>query len=110
MGTVLPLRPIEGCDRLPVISAPLAEGDPDGPLKLQAAFTTYDRAGYDYGLSYNESIELPLDVVTSKWIRDGIASRGEIQQVRGPPARKNKREQPPCESHATAIQFGFGAC
>ena len=41
-------------DRLPVIPVPLADGDPDVPLDLQAAFTTtYDRAGYDYALDYH---------------------------------------------------------
>jgi hypothetical protein len=56
--------------RLPVIPIPLAEGDPDVPLDLQAAFTTtYDRAGYDYAVDYRRPSDPPLDPATAEWAR-----------------------------------------
>ena len=57
-------------DQLPVIPIPLAGGDPDVPLDLQAAFTTtYDRAGYDYALDYRRAVEPPLDTTVADWAR-----------------------------------------
>jgi hypothetical protein len=57
-------------DRLPVIPVPLAVGDPDVPLDLQAAFTkTYDRSGYDYSLDYSLPVEPPLEASLSEWVR-----------------------------------------
>ncbi len=47
--------------RLPTIPIPLDGDDPDVMLDLQAAFdTTYDRAGYDYSIRYDEPIAPPL--------------------------------------------------
>ena len=47
--------------RLPTIPIPLAEGDPDVSLDLQAVFdTTYDRSGYDYALNYTKPTEPTL--------------------------------------------------
>lgn len=41
--------------RLPKIPIPLAGGDPDVWLDLQAVFSTvYDRSGFDYALRYNQ--------------------------------------------------------
>ena len=57
-------------DRLPVIPVPLADGDPDVPLDLQAAFTTtYDRSGYDYSLNYDSAVNPPLEAAASEWVR-----------------------------------------
>ena len=54
--------------RLPTLPIPLADGDPDVPLDLQAVFTTvYDRAGYDYGLDYRRPVEPPLAEADSAW-------------------------------------------
>lgn len=45
---------------LPKISVPLAEGDNDVALDLQAAATAvYDRAGYDYSLRYDQPLLPP---------------------------------------------------
>ena len=47
---------------MPCIPIPLSAGDPDVSLDLQNVFaTTYDRAGYDYAIHYDRSIEPPLD-------------------------------------------------
>ena len=47
--------------RLPTIPIPLDGDDPDVTLDLQTAFeTTYDRAGYDYSIRYDEAIAPPL--------------------------------------------------
>jgi hypothetical protein len=55
---------------LPAIPVPLAEGDSDVPLDLQAAFaTTYDRAGYDYALDYRRPVEPPLEPPAAEWVR-----------------------------------------
>jgi hypothetical protein len=63
-------------DRLPVIPIPLAAGDPDVPLDLQAAFTTtYDRCGYDYALDYRLPVEPPLEPSASDWVRSVAAKQ-----------------------------------
>ena len=62
-------------DPLPTLPIPLAQGDPDVPLDLQAAFTTtYDRAGYDYSLDYSADVqpELPADV--APWLKSRPAT------------------------------------
>jgi hypothetical protein len=47
---------------MPCIPIPLSSGDPDANLDLQSVFaTTYDRAGYDYAIHYDRSIEPPFD-------------------------------------------------
>ena len=54
---------------LPRIPIPLADGDPDVTLDLQAVFTmTYDRAGYDYALHYDRAVEPPLDANRLEWV------------------------------------------
>ena len=56
-------------DRLPVIPVPLAGGEPDVSLDLQAAFTkTYDRSGYDYALNYRRPVEPPMDASGADWV------------------------------------------
>jgi len=54
--------------RLPVIPIPLAIDDREVTLDLQAVFdSVYDRAGYDYSLNYQTSVEPPLNEEESKW-------------------------------------------
>ena len=60
--------------RLPKIPIPLAEGDPDVSLDLQAVFdTTYDRSGYDYSLNYKKPVEPPLTESQSAWVAEMLA-------------------------------------
>ena len=55
--------------RLPVILIPLADGDADVPLDLQAVLDdTYDRSGYDYALKYGEAVEPPLSELRIQWV------------------------------------------
>ncbi len=62
--------------RLPAIPIPLAEGDPDVSLDLQAIFdTTYDRAGYDYALNYTKPIEPTLSETQQAWVVEMLAKR-----------------------------------
>jgi hypothetical protein len=63
-------------DRLPIIPVPLAEGEPDAALDLQAAFTTtYDRAGYDYALNYRRAVAPPLDSANALWVSSLVDGR-----------------------------------
>jgi hypothetical protein len=56
---------------LPTVSIPLAEGDSDVPLDLQAAFSTvYDHAGYDYSLSYDQDVDPPLSESDATWVQN----------------------------------------
>ncbi|MEZ6130029.1 MAG: DUF4058 family protein [Planctomycetaceae bacterium] len=60
--------------RLPVIPIPLAIDDVEVPLDLQAVFdSVYDRAGYDYSLSYRTPVEPPLNEDESKWAEGLLA-------------------------------------
>ena len=60
--------------RLPTIPIPLAEGDPDVSLDLQAIFdTTYDRSGYDYALNYQKPVEPPLTESQQAWVAEILA-------------------------------------
>ena len=55
--------------RLPVIPIPLAIDDREVMLDLQEVFNSvYDRAGYDYSLSYQTSVEPPLNEAESNWV------------------------------------------
>ncbi len=55
--------------RLPIIPIPLAEGDPDVPLDLQAVFeSTFDRAGFDCILKYTKPIDPPLTEQQQEWV------------------------------------------
>ncbi len=61
--------------RLPTIPIPLAEGDPDVLLDLQAVFdSTYDRAGYDYSLKYSKPITPELTAAQIEWVQQQLAS------------------------------------
>lgn len=54
---------------LPRIPIPLTDGDPDVWLDLQTVFTTtYERAGYDYSLKYERTLDPPLDADRSEWV------------------------------------------
>ncbi len=55
---------------LPTIPIPLAEGDPDVQIDLQAVFaSTYERAGYDYALKYARTVEPALNERQTAWVR-----------------------------------------
>ncbi len=63
-------------DPLPVVGVPLAGGDPDLALDLQAEFTSiYDRAGYDYTLRYQQEVAPPLAPEDTEWVRKLLAAR-----------------------------------
>ncbi|MDX1944892.1 MAG: DUF4058 family protein [Pirellulaceae bacterium] len=56
--------------RLPVIPIPLAEGDPDTHLDLQAALNAvYDELGYEYSLDYAAPLSLPLRAADVEWVQ-----------------------------------------
>jgi uncharacterized protein DUF4058 len=62
--------------RMPRIPIPLAEGDPDVWLDLQAVFdTTYDRAGYDYALKYSKPVDPPMTESQQAWVAEHLAGR-----------------------------------
>lgn len=66
--------PISHC--LPKIPIPLAPGDREASLDLQAVFDeVYDRVGYDYSLDYSRSLTPPPDKTTAKWVRDVLKSQ-----------------------------------
>lgn len=58
---------------LPTIPVPLDQEDPDVMLPLQAAFdAVYDRAGYDYSLDYQATIEPGVDESLQAWVADHL--------------------------------------
>ncbi len=60
---------------LPTIPIPLAAGDADASLDVQAAFTTaYDRAGYDYSLDYRTQLAPRLKDNDAAWVEDVLLS------------------------------------
>ena len=61
---------------MPSIPVPLTGDDPDVVLDLQTIFdTVYDRAGYDYSLNYNRSIEPPLSEADVSWPQQFIEAK-----------------------------------
>ncbi|MFM9963751.1 MAG: DUF4058 family protein [Planctomycetaceae bacterium] len=59
--------------RMPVISVPLAKGDPDVKLELQAVFdTVYVRAHYELSLNYQTELRPTLNADEAAWIRERI--------------------------------------
>ena len=55
---------------LPTIPIPLAPGDADVTLELQAAFAeTYERAGYKYSVDYQDDVIPPLRPADQKWMK-----------------------------------------
>jgi len=64
-------------DRLPAIPVPLAKGDPDVPLDLQAGFVTvYERARYHLSLNYHAELQPPLGDDDAQWVRSLGGSLG----------------------------------
>lgn len=70
--------PIAVSQRLPVIAIPLATGEPDVRLDLQAALTTaYDNAGYDGDVDYRrDPPPPPLTDDQRAWLHDLLAKAG----------------------------------
>jgi hypothetical protein len=56
---------------LPTIPIPLGADDPDASLDLQAIFTAaFDRAGFDYSLDYQVSLNPPLGGADQAWAKE----------------------------------------
>jgi hypothetical protein len=67
-------------DPLPSIPVPLAAGDADAVLDLEAVFTTtYDRAGYDYSLDYRRSISPALTGANATWAGGIVQAMRKVQ-------------------------------
>ncbi len=63
-------------DRLPTISIPLAKGDPDVTLDLQAVFTSaYDRARYDLSINYDAPLVPSPSAEEQQVLRDVFAGK-----------------------------------
>jgi hypothetical protein len=61
---------------LPSIPIPLADDDPDTVLDLQAVFSeTYDRAGYDYAIDYEQEVQPPLDEKDAVWAAELLTQK-----------------------------------
>lgn len=70
-------------ERLPRVGIPLANGDPDVPLDLQAALEqTYDSGDYRYRINYSRPCEPPLAPEDQEWANDLI--RGQIKDDESP--------------------------
>ena len=55
--------------RLPIIPIPLAIGDREISLDLQAAFdSVFDRAGYDYSIDYSHPVVPTVNESQHRWI------------------------------------------
>ena len=64
-------------DPLPTVPIPLAENDAEVCIDLQAAFTTtYDRAGYDYSLHYEDPLVPSQDEDAAIWVASRLKSAG----------------------------------
>jgi hypothetical protein len=60
-------------DRLPAVPVPLAEGDPDVRIDLQAVVdAVYERAGYDYTVDYSGAPAPPLAAGDEEWARERL--------------------------------------
>lgn len=63
-------------ERLPRIPIPLANGDPDAILDLQAGLDAlYDRSGYDYSLDYGAALPASMRQADPEWISQQAAKR-----------------------------------
>lgn len=63
------LFPFTMRSKLPTIPIPLQGSGQDVPLNLQTVFeTTYDNAGYDYILNYDQPIRPQLSAESEKWV------------------------------------------
>jgi hypothetical protein len=62
--------------RLPPIPVPLANGDPDAIVELQAVLNeVYDKSGYDYSLNYTQPLKVRPRPAASQWIEQVLAAR-----------------------------------
>ena len=72
--------PVSLRERLPRIRIPLAEGDPDVALDLQAIFERcYDEGGYARRIDYLRAPHTPLNDADTKWA-DALAREKGIQK------------------------------
>lgn len=63
-------------DRLPTLPVPLKPEDGDVGLDLQPIFDDlYDRAGYDYALSYTRPVLPTLSAADTPWVADLVVNR-----------------------------------
>ncbi len=61
--------------RMPEIPIPLAKGDPDVKLDLQAVFdTVYERAHYELSLNYQAELRPALNADDAAWLRERITA------------------------------------
>ena len=67
--------------QLPVITVPLANGDPDATLDRVAVNAVYDEFGYAFSLVYDEPLNLPIRPADEAWVQD-YARRGVERQKR----------------------------
>jgi hypothetical protein len=60
---------------LPTIPIPLAEGDTEVALDIQAVFSTvYDRAAYAFSLDYSLPVEPRLEEADATWVQEVLAA------------------------------------
>jgi len=65
--------PIQLAQPLPTVPIPLLPEDPDVALDLQNAFTaTYDLAGYDLLIDYQQPPDVPLSEAEQTWVAEHI--------------------------------------
>jgi hypothetical protein len=63
--------------RLPIVPLPLAHGDPDVMVDLQAVLdTVYDRAGYDRLLNYAAPLVPAVGAEAQRWVDEIFRSKG----------------------------------
>ncbi len=68
--------PLNHC--LPAIPIPLAVGDREVSLDLQAIFDgVYDRSGYDYSLRYDHAVVPKLNKSDAHWVNGLLKNRGK---------------------------------
>ena len=62
--------------RMPAIPIPLATGDEDAVLDLQAVFNTvYERSDYDYSLDYSRALNPPLGEADAARVDEALRAR-----------------------------------
>lgn len=76
-GDQFEVWPIMLRDRLPRISVPLADGDPDVGLDLQSILNRcYDAGRYEDELDYRRDPKVPLSKADAEWARGLLRKRG----------------------------------
>jgi Protein of unknown function (DUF4058) len=64
---------------LPVVPVPLAAGDPDVSLDLQAALNTvYDALNYDLSVDYTRPLEVPLSAAEAEWAAGRLRAASQV--------------------------------